>query len=195
VIQVIQLTFTIQLPDDVAQQLQSQAAQLNVSPDVLVAQWVTKELAPASPQSTSNAIASRYPQGVAPDTTIDDLTVTRDLADLLIRLRQAHSTGATTATLPATSVTLDFLQILQTLGFINQIQSNSGLEVVHVTLTSTGDRSILEAIERLSLLQAETDLEHSPDLTDWITHLRNPDPAIREKAVSVLGASYGESNQ
>nr|WP_255519499.1 30S ribosomal protein S8 [Oscillatoria sp. FACHB-1407] len=112
----------------------------------------------------------------------------------MIRLRQAHSTGATTTTIPTTSVALDFLQILQTLGFIDQIQSGSSLEAVHVTLTSTGDRSVLEAIERLSLLQAETDLEHSPDLMDWITHLRNPDPAIREKAVSLLGVSYGESN-
>ncbi len=185
---------TIELPDELKQQLVAQAQHLNISVDSLVAHTIMFWFAAEAASSISpGASVSQASVGLASDESIQ-----QSLIELFEALRNAHLAQAATVEVTANPTTLEWLKILQSLGFVAGIQqpadpSNGRIQFVPNPVHVSQSALLDEAIARFSLLRNRGPANLSPKLASVVQGLKSPDPAVRKSALKELGAQYRDS--
>ena len=171
-------TITIQIPDDLAQDLASQAEQLNVSVENLVVRSLSTLAHTADGEERSDTSSN--------DTNSD---IGEAIAHLLSTLHNAKNTGQNTLQTPLLPATIHLASLLKKYGLIADVQFTPGYPPTHLTL-SVAPSSTLDPLPLPEL--KEQDISLAPKQTEILQAINHEDPQIRMQAIAALGELYGE---
>ena len=161
----------IDLPDELGQQLMAEAEKLNVSVESLVLR----------------SLAQSFNRGTAGSDNA--------IAQMLACIREAQLAKNSTATVPATQITLSLAQVMKAQGLIADFQTINDEVNKHLLIhLNTNENN--ENINQIAKEQLDwRNLELPKELVNLLPDLENEDPAVRAQAVIALGEFYRESTR
>lgn len=161
----------IELPEELGKQLMAEAEKLNVSLESLVLR----------------SLAQSFNRGTAGS----DLAI----AQMLACIREAQLAKHSTATVPATQITLSLAQVMKARGLIADFQPVND-EVNKHLLIHLNPNDNNENINQIVKEQLDWRNQELPkELVTLLPDLENEDPAVRAQAVIALGEFYRESTR
>lgn len=178
-------TLTIELPDELAENLQAQANKLQVSVSTLVEKSLTDTLSnhnsPIQNESTQIGSSSTDSSShfIPPATN-------NEVETLLLSLREAYLQGKNSLEVPATDFALFLTPILQDDRTITKIQPIQKDNTPWLLLESESHFKSQSTISPVDL----DDPIWSEDIRPLIRDLKDPSEEVRLQAITALGALF-----
>ena len=167
-------TITLQLPDDIAQQLQTEAQKQNTTVESLATQRLM--------QTSSTAQAT---QNLSDETPVQDDSV----IEMFSRISEAKKLEADQIQVPATDLTRHVANFLMQHNLIQSVESDASKPYESITLHLVQETPAIPKNRLDDLLNLPTD---DPELKQILQKLKDPDPKVCIQGVNALGDLYSE---
>lgn len=170
-------SITLQLPDDIAQQLQIEAQKQNTTLENLLAQRLTQILH-ITPQAQNLSVLNE-----------ESLVSYLEIAEMFSFIREARQFERDYIQVPATPLALHIANLLVKHNLIHRVEVDTTQPYESMTLHLVQETPTTPKYSLDDLLNFPT---NNHDLKQILGKLRDPDPNIRIQGVNALGDLYSE---